>query len=127
MPMISPRPEGRPLIEPSEAELWMGDLARRVSLCCECGTVRDVKSSFPSRCGYRTGGEYVLPADLEAIRAEDPERARRLEADETTFWRCIEILKCKTCDRMTNHAYLRNDAHRNIVDEQQARLAREAR
>lgn len=84
----------------------------RQSLCCECGTLRTVNGNYAPR------GEYTG-------YGESPERIAEMQQYDIPYWRdrepyrrCLEILKCATCRRTTEHAMVFPDSRRDINEEE---------
>lgn len=109
-----------------DAVEWMDDPTRRVSLCCECGTVRDAASGGNPR-GANTGeGGYISPELIAERRdqwavetSKKAEAMRACWAEREPWSRCVEKLKCRTCGKVTPHAYIRNDEHHNYIEDRE--------
>lgn len=99
---------------------------RRVSICCQCGNIRDVSANHYPRGGNAITGEDLDPPEHVAkMRELMPDNHYWLQREQNPGVRCVELLKCLPCGKVTRHAYIRQGEYRNIAEGEQRRADRQ--
>ena len=136
--MTETMPERGRKIRPADAPIPAAELLEpewvepefRTSICCECGEVRTVKATAHPRGAQTWEGnspEHIRRMQDGEHRTKSEKAAREHWKLQKPWERCLELLKCKVCDRVTNHAFLRNDPHRDFAEMEDATQDRAVR